>query len=67
MTDRPTFEGFRSKALKNPAVKAAYDEAAPAYAMKRDMIVMRTAASKTREQMAELSGTKKETSRASKA
>lgn len=59
MTDRPTFEGFRDKALKNPDVKAAYDEAAPAFAMKRDMIAMRTAAGKTQEQMAELLGTKK--------
>ena len=59
MTDRPTFEGFKSKALKNPDVKAAYDEAAPAYAMKRDMIAMRMAAGKTQEQMAELLGTKK--------
>ena len=39
MTDRPTFEGFKSKALKNPDVKAAYDEAAPAYAMKREMLL----------------------------
>ena len=59
MTDRPTFEGFKSKALKNPDVKAAYDEAAPAYAMKRDMIAMRTAAGKTQAQMAELLGTQK--------
>ncbi len=59
MTDRPTFESFKDKALKNAAVKAAYDEAAPAFAMKRDMIAMRTAAGKTQEQMAELLGTKK--------
>lgn len=59
MTDRPTFEGFKGKALKNRDVKAAYDEVAPAYAMKRDMIAMRTAAGKTQEQMAELLGTQK--------
>jgi len=59
MTDRPTFKGFKGKALKNLDVKAAYDEAAPAYAMKRDMIAMRMAAGKTQEQMAELLGTKK--------
>ncbi len=59
MTNRPTFESFKDKALKNPDVKAAYNEAAPAYAMKRDMIAMRTAAGKTQEQMAELLGTKK--------
>jgi DNA-binding XRE family transcriptional regulator len=59
MTDRPTLEGFKKKALKKPDVKAAYDEAAPAFAMKRNMIAMRTAAGKTQEQMAELLGTKK--------
>lgn len=59
MTDRPTLESFKTKALKKPDVKAAYDEAAPAYAMKRNMIAMRTAAGKTQEQMAELLGTKK--------
>ncbi len=59
MTDRPTFKSFKAKALKDPDVKAAYDEAVPAHAMKRDMIAMRTAAGKTQEQMAELLGTKK--------
>ena len=59
MTERPTFEGFKGKALKNPDVKAAYDEGATAYAMKRDMIAMRTAAGKTQAQMAELLGTQK--------
>jgi len=59
MTDRPSFTNFKDKALKNLEVKAAYDEAAPAYAMKRDMIAMRIAAGKTQEQMAELLGTKK--------
>jgi DNA-binding XRE family transcriptional regulator len=59
MTDRPTFKSFKNKALKRPDVKAAYEEATPAYAMKRDMIAMRTAAGKTQEQMAELLGTKK--------
>ena len=59
MTSRPTFEGFKKKALKKPGVKAAYDETAPAHAMKRDMIALRTAAGKTQEQMAELLGTRK--------
>ena len=30
MTERPTFNAFKAKALKNRAVMAAYDEAAPA-------------------------------------
>ncbi len=38
MAKRPTFESFKKKALKDPAVKAEYDALAPAYAMKRDMI-----------------------------
>ncbi len=59
MADRPTFRDFKRKALKNTAVKAAYDEAAPAFAMKRNMIAIRTAAGKTQKQMAELLGTKK--------
>ena len=48
MAERPTFEGFKRKALKTPEVKAAYDGAAAAYAMKRNMIALRTAASRCR-------------------
>ena len=59
MAKRPTFEAFKAKALKDPEVKAAYDELAPAYAMKREMIALRTAAGMTQEQMADLLGTKK--------
>ncbi len=59
MADRPTFRDFKRKALNNPDVKAAYDEVTPAFAMKRNMIAIRTAAGKTQAQMAELLGTKK--------
>ena len=59
MTDRPTLREFKDEALKNPDVKAAYDEVAPAYAMKRDMIAMRKAKGFTQEDMANLLGTKK--------
>ena len=59
MADRPTLGDLKRKALKVPDVEAAYDEAAPAFAMKRNMIAIRTAAGKTQEQMAELLGTKK--------
>jgi hypothetical protein len=38
---RPTFEEFREKALKKPAVKAEYDALGPAFEMKRKMIAMR--------------------------
>ena len=59
MTDRPTLREFKDQALKNPDVKAAYDELAPAYAMKRDMIAMRKAKGFTQEDMAKLLGTKR--------
>ena len=59
MTKRPTFKDFKKQALKNPDVKAAYDEAAPAYAMKREMIAMRKAKGFTQEDMATLLSTKK--------
>lgn len=59
MTKRPTFKDFKKQALKNPDVKAAYDEAVPAYAMKREMIAMRKAKGFTQEDMATLLSTKK--------
>lgn len=59
MTDRPTLKSFKNEALKNSDVKTAYDDAAPAYAMKRDMIAMRKARGFTQEDMANLLGTKK--------
>lgn len=59
MVKRPTFEEFRKQALKNREVRAAYDEGAPIYAMKRDMIAMRKARGLTQEEMANLLGTKK--------
>mgnify|MGYP002528485019 FL=1 len=59
MTDRPTLREFKDEALKNPDVKAAYDEVAPAYAMKRDMIAMRKAKGFTQEDMAKLLGDQK--------
>lgn len=59
MSERPTLERFRKKALKNPAVKAEYDALSAAFEMKRQMIAMRKKAGLTQEQMAELLGTKK--------
>ena len=59
MTKRPAFKAFRKKALRDPAVKAAYDSLAPVYDMKRRMIAMRLEAGKTQEEMANLLGTKK--------
>lgn len=59
MTDRPTLRDFKDEALKDTDVRDAYNEAAPAYAMKRDMIAMRKAKGFTQEDMANLLGTKK--------
>ena len=57
--DRPTLKDFKEQALKKPEVKSAYDELAPAYAMKRDMIALRKARGFTQEDMAKLLGTRK--------
>lgn len=59
MNSRPTFKDFKKEALKNANVKAAYDEVAPAYAMKREMIAMRKEKGYTQEDMATLLGTRK--------
>ncbi|CAA0114110.1 Uncharacterised protein [Halioglobus japonicus] len=58
-TKRPTFSGFKEKALKDPAVKSKYDELSPVYEMKRKMIFMRKDQGKTQEEVAEMLGTKK--------
>ena len=59
MAKRPKLKDFKDEALKNPEVAAAYNEAAPAYALKRDMIAMRKARGFTQEDMANLLGTRK--------
>ncbi|WP_300673456.1 helix-turn-helix transcriptional regulator [Desulfoluna sp.] len=56
---RPTFDDFKNKALKNPDVKAAYNDLAPEFELRRKLIEMRLAAGLTQEEMAELMGTKK--------
>ena len=56
---RPTFTGFKDKALKDPAVKAKYDQLSPIYDIKRKMISMRKDQGKTQEEVAEMLGTKK--------
>ena len=59
MSNRPTFEDFKAKALAAPEVQAEYVALSAAFEMKRSMIAMRKAAGLTQEQMAELLGTKK--------
>jgi hypothetical protein len=59
MNKRPTIEGFREKALKNPDVLAEYENLSAAFGMKRQMIALRKQAGKTQAEMADLLGTKK--------
>ncbi len=59
MAKRPTIGKFKTRALKNPEIRAEYDALSSAFQMKRQMIAMRHKAGLTQEQMAELLGTKK--------
>lgn len=59
MTERPTLNEMRDKALKNPEVKAEYDALSAAYQMKRQMIALRKAAGLSQAEMAEKLGTKR--------
>ena len=59
MTNRPSMDDFRKKALSQPEVKAEYDALSYLYQMKRKMIALRKEAGLTQEQMAERLGTKK--------
>ncbi len=59
MTNRPSFETFREKALKNEAVKAEYDALEPIFALKKQMIKARLEAKLSQEDVANLLHTKK--------
>ena len=59
MTKRPDFANFKSKALKNAAVKEQYEALDVAFTIKRQMIALRKEAGITQTQMAELLGTQK--------
>ena len=56
---RPTFKTFKSEALKKKGVKAAYDELAPAYEVRKKLIALRQEAGLTQEQLAEMLHTSK--------
>jgi ribosome-binding protein aMBF1 (putative translation factor) len=56
---RPSLENFKKKALQRPAVKEAYDELAPAYALRKKLVSLRQNAGLTQEEMAERLHTKK--------
>ncbi len=59
MTKRTTLKALKTKALKNPAVKAEYDALSSVFDMKRQMIALRKQAGFTQQQMAEIMGTRK--------
>ena len=50
---RPTFKSFKEEALKKRGVKAAYEELAPAYEIRKKLIALRKEAGLTQEQLAE--------------
>jgi transcriptional regulator with XRE-family HTH domain len=50
---RPTFKLFKAKALRAPGVAEAYDELAPAYALRKKLVAIRQQAGLTQEQVAE--------------
>ena len=59
MTVRPTLKDMRAKALKDPAVREAYNALGPSFEIKRQMIALRKAAGVTQAEMAEKLGTKR--------
>ena len=58
-TNRPTFESFKKKALKNTEVKAEYDALSPLFAIKKQLVAARLARGVTQEQIAQKIGTSK--------
>ena len=56
---RPTFSSFKKKALKNPEVKAEYEELELAYELRKQLIALRKKAGLTQEELADLLRTQK--------
>lgn len=59
MTNRPSFEAFKNKALANEEIKAEYDALEPIFALKKQMIKARLDAKLSQEEVANLLHTKK--------
>lgn len=57
--NRPTYEDFKKEALKEPAVKKAYDDLEDEYKIKRELIRMRKKSGLTQEELAQKLNTKK--------
>ncbi|NKC15457.1 MAG: helix-turn-helix domain-containing protein [Gammaproteobacteria bacterium] len=56
---RPTFSDFKKKALKNPKVRAEYEELELAYELRKQLIALRKEAGLTQEELAEILHTQK--------
>jgi DNA-binding XRE family transcriptional regulator len=56
---RTTLKAFKAEALKKNDVKEIYDELAPEYLLKTNLIRMRKEAGLTQEKLADIMGTKK--------
>jgi DNA-binding transcriptional regulator YiaG len=52
-----SFEAFKRKALKNPAVRAEYDRLEPEFALARELLTARTKAKLTQGEVARRMGT----------
>jgi DNA-binding XRE family transcriptional regulator len=61
MTNRPSFETFKEKALQNGEVKAQYEALKPIFALKKQMIKARLDAKLSQEDVAILLHTQKST------
>jgi transcriptional regulator with XRE-family HTH domain len=56
---RPSLTDFKKKALENSEVKQEYENLAPAYALRKQLIKIRKDAGFTQEELAEILHTKK--------
>ncbi|MBS1257294.1 MAG: hypothetical protein MAG551_00336 [Candidatus Scalindua arabica] len=56
---RPTFNGFKKKALQKPGVKREYDTLAATYSLRKQLIENRLKAGLTQEELAKILHTKK--------
>lgn len=59
MTNRPTFQAFKEKALHREGVRTEYDELKPIYELKKQMVSARLAAHLSQEDVANMLHTKK--------
>lgn len=58
-TNRPTLANFKAKALQNSDVKSEYDNLAPFFALKKNLIATRVEKGVTQEEIAQKIGTSK--------